>query len=145
MWSISSSGNFSHNIKKRYSSENSDLKVYVVFVDVVVVVAVAVVAVAIQVVVIAAAAAAAAVVVVVAALVICLCSLRKTRKVYKSVNNKTRTTAAICINNYSPKSTQRALFPVPLFNFKILTKRRYFYFCSVHRTELQPNCFWINL
>ena len=145
MWSISSSGNFSHSIKKRYSSENSDLKVYVVFVDVVVV-AVVVVAVAIQVVVIAAAAAAAAaavVVVVVAALVIC--SLRKTRKVYKSVNNKTRTTAAICINNYSPKNTQRALFPVPLFNFKILTKRRYFYFCSVHRTELQPNCFWINL
>ena len=142
MWSISSSANYSHNIKKRYSSENSDLKVYVVFVDVVVV-AVVVVAVAIQVVVIAAAAAAAVVVVVVAALVIC--SLRKTRKVYKSVNNKTRTTAAICINNYSPKSTQRALFPVPLFNFKILTKRRYFYFCSVHRTELQPNCFWINL
>ena len=38
-----------------------------------------------------------------------LCSPRKTCKVYKSVNNKTRTTAAICINNYSPKSTQRAL------------------------------------
>ena len=144
MWSISSSANFSHNIKKRYSSENSDLKVYAVFVDVVVV-AVVVVAVAIQVVVIAAAAAAAAAVVVVVVAALVICSLRKTRKVYKSVNNKTRTTAAICINNYSPKSTQRALFPVPLFNFKILTKRRYFYFCSVHRTELQPNCFWINL
>ena len=135
MWSISSSGNFSHSIKKRYSSENSDLKVYVVFVDVVVV-AVVVVAVAIQVVVIAAAAAAAAAVVVVVVAALVICSLRKTRKVYKSVNNKTRTTA---------KNTQRALFPVPLFNFKILTKRRYFYFCSVHRTELQPNCFWINL